>query len=133
MFCRNCNNELSENSVACVKCGCNPLSETNFCYNCGSETNEKQVICIKCGVSLDKKTIKSTSKSASSAPSEYDGFYTSSDEKVLLGVCGGIAHKFGIQVGLVRVGFFIAGFFFIGWIYIGGFFIPKLPTKGVVL
>ncbi len=62
---------------------------------------------------------------------EYSGFYRSSDQKIILGVCGGIALKFGIQLGLVLVGFLMASLFFIGWIYFGGFFIPKLPTKDV--
>lgn len=129
MFCRNCNNELDEKSIACTKCGYDPLSESNFCNNCGSETNDKQIICVKCGVGLSKK--KSKNSFVSSSGGEYDGFYRSSDQKILLGVCGGIAHKFGIQLGLVRFGFVLASFFFIGWVYFGGLFIPKLPTKDV--
>lgn len=131
MFCRNCNNELDEKSIACIKCGYDPLSESNFCHNCGSETNDKQIICVKCGIGLNKQKAKSNLGTSSSLGGEYDGFYRSSDQKILLGVCGGIAHKFGIQLGLVRFGFLLASFFFIGWIYFGGLFIPKLPTKDV--
>jgi phage shock protein PspC (stress-responsive transcriptional regulator) len=61
----------------------------------------------------------------------YEGFYRSSDEKIILGVCRGLSHKYGLQIGLVRFLTFVSGFLFIGWIYFGGFFIPKLPTKGV--
>jgi phage shock protein PspC (stress-responsive transcriptional regulator) len=132
MNCRNCNNELLTEAIVCIKCGYDPMSESNFCHNCGTETSEKQVVCIKCGIGLSNKISKSTSKSMKSRSSiEYDGFYRSSDEKILLGVCGGLAHKFDIQLGLVRVLVFFSGFFFIGFLYFGGFFIPKLPTKGI--
>jgi len=60
---------------------------------------------------------------------KYEGFYRSSDEKVVLGLCGGIAHKFDIPVSTVRVGMFIAMFFIFGFIYAIGFFLPQIPTK----
>jgi phage shock protein PspC (stress-responsive transcriptional regulator) len=129
MFCRNCSNEMNDKSIVCIKCGCDPFSEKKFCNNCGVETNENQIVCIKCGVGFQKPQKKSNSLKSSN--NEYDGFYRSSDEKIILGVCGGLAHKFDIQLGLVRVGVFISLFFFIGWFYLGGFFIPKLPTKGI--
>ena len=129
MFCRNCSNELGENSIVCVKCGFDPKSEKNFCHNCGVETNEKQIICVKCGVGFQNLTKKSSSNL--SKEGGYDGFYKSSDEKVVLGVCGGLAHKFKLQIGLVRFLVFLSMFFFIGWAYIGGFFIPELPTKNI--
>lgn len=52
MYCKNCGNELNENSVACLKCGCDPKKGNNNCPSCGVETNSSQVICVKCGVSL---------------------------------------------------------------------------------
>ena len=129
MFCRNCKNELGENSVVCVKCGFDPMSESKYCNNCGEETHEKQIVCIKCGVGFQK--ISKSSSGKKNRPVGYEGFYRSSDEKVFLGLCGGLSHKFGLQLGLVRFLTFVSLFFFIGWLYIGGFFIPKLPTKGV--
>lgn len=59
----------------------------------------------------------------------YESIYCSSDDKYLLGLCGGLAHKFGVPVALVRLVFFASSWFFIGWIYFVGFFFPKLPTK----
>jgi phage shock protein PspC (stress-responsive transcriptional regulator) len=59
----------------------------------------------------------------------YDSIYCSSDDKYVLGLCGGLSHKFGLPVALVRLIFIIASGFFIGWIYLAGFFLPKLPTK----
>lgn len=61
----------------------------------------------------------------------YRGLYCSSDEKMVLGLCGGLAHKFGVQVGVVRAVVFLV-MMFVLWIpYLVGFFLPKVPTKGV--
>ena len=49
----------------------------------------------------------------------------------MLGLAGGLAHKFGVPVGVVRVLVVISMFFAIGFAYLAGFFLPKLPTKGV--
>lgn len=61
----------------------------------------------------------------------YRGLYCSTDDKVLIGLCGGLAHKFGLDVGYVRAGVFLVGFFVIWLPYLLGFFLPRLPTKGV--
>jgi len=58
----------------------------------------------------------------------YKGIYCSSDDKYFLGLCGGLAHKFGLPVAVVRLIFVIASSV-IGWIYFAGLFLPKLPTK----
>ena len=60
-------------------------------------------------------------------PEEYNGFYRSSDEKMILGFCGGLAHKFNMDPMLVRV----LAFLFMGWIYLIGLAFPELPTKDV--
>ena len=56
MYCKNCGNELNENSVACLKCGCDPKKGNKNCPSCGVETNPNQVICVKCGGSLKKES-----------------------------------------------------------------------------
>jgi phage shock protein PspC (stress-responsive transcriptional regulator) len=61
----------------------------------------------------------------------YRGLYCSSDEKVLLGLCGGLAHKFGIQVGVVRALMFFLTIWVLWFPYLIGFFLPKLPTRDV--
>ena len=126
MYCRNCGKDVNENSVACLGCGLSPFSETNFCQDCGVDTNEKQVLCVKCGCSLSNQT---QGKGANVNKSAYDGFYCSSDDKVIFGLCGGLAHKFEMETSQVRVLTFISGFFFIGWLYFAGIFLPKHPTK----
>jgi len=61
----------------------------------------------------------------------YRGLDCSSDEKMVLGLCGGLAHKFGVQVSVVRVVVFFV-MMFVLWIpYLVGIFLPKVPTRGV--
>lgn len=138
MYCRHCANEVSEKAVGCPKCGMNPRTGTEFCHDCGSETKSSQVMCTNCGVALNKSgSLAKSSSSAASAGGDYDRLYRSSDQKMLLGLCGGIAHKAGMDASLVRgLGFLAAiiswGFLLI--IYLGlGLILPKMPTKDVVL
>lgn len=128
MHCRNCGKEVNENAAACIGCGLPPLSENKYCQECGTETIEKQIMCVKCGCSLGQG---STSKNVSSGKSgtEYEGIYCSSDDKIFFGLCGGLAHKFGLQTSIVRVVAVFSAFFVIGWLYFAGLFLPKHPTK----
>lgn len=61
----------------------------------------------------------------------YNSFYCSSDDRYILGLAGGLAHKFGVPASAMRVLIFISLFFMVGWAYLVGLFLPKLPTKGV--
>ena len=61
----------------------------------------------------------------------YRGFYCSTDDKVLIGLCGGLAHKFDLDVSYVRVGMLLLGVFVIWLPYLIGFFLPRLPTRNV--
>jgi phage shock protein PspC (stress-responsive transcriptional regulator) len=109
-------------------CGLPPLVEKNFCNNCGVETNVKQIICIKCGVSLSANS-KSDNQVSVNLRVEYSGFYRSTDDKILFGFCGGLAHKFQMKSSMVRVLTLISGFFIIGWLYFLGIFFHSHPTK----
>ena len=61
----------------------------------------------------------------------YRSIYRSSDEKLILGLCGGLAHKFGLPAGVMRIIVFISMWFLVGWLYFVGIFLPQLPTKGI--
>jgi len=61
----------------------------------------------------------------------YRGLYCSSDEKMVLGLCGGLAHKFGVPVSVVRVVVFFVLMFVLSTPYLVGIFRPKVPTRGV--
>lgn len=52
MYCRNCGAEINDKAEICVKCGCRPLSGTQFCQECGSKTSDKQEMCVNCGCRL---------------------------------------------------------------------------------
>ncbi|MDZ4810933.1 MAG: zinc ribbon domain-containing protein [Bacteroidota bacterium] len=54
-FCRNCGNDVSAGSFACLKCGLPPMKAFNFCPSCGSNCHQDAVICIKCGVKLESQ------------------------------------------------------------------------------
>jgi len=122
MYCRNCGKEVNENAVACISCGVAPLTEKKYCHECGVETNENQVICVKCGVSLEIKG----KKSGGTGDDDTDGFYRSSDNKVIIGLFGGLGHKWGLNPWILR----IIAFFIPGWpLYFLGLLLPKKPTK----
>jgi hypothetical protein len=63
MYCRNCGREVPDQAVACVGCGCPPMTGARFCQNCGVETNSNQEICVKCGVRLVKSAASGGAKS----------------------------------------------------------------------
>ncbi len=52
MYCRNCGNEVNQDAIACLKCGCAPLKGNKHCNGCGVEINPEQIMCVKCGISL---------------------------------------------------------------------------------
>jgi phage shock protein PspC (stress-responsive transcriptional regulator) len=61
----------------------------------------------------------------------YNSLYCSKDERIIFGLCGGLAHKFNVPVAAVRFMVFLSMFFFVGFAYFIGLFLPKLPTKGI--
>ena len=67
-------------------------------------------------------------------PLEYQGFYRSSDEKTLGGVCGGLAHKWGMSRSALQFVFLILGLLYLlGFVVYVVFWIAfkAVPTKGV--
>ena len=64
--------------------------------------------------------------------SRYNSVYCSSDDKVFLGVAGGLAHKLNLPSPAVRFILFLV--FWSGVaipFYFVGFFLPRLPTLNV--
>ena len=126
MNCTHCSKDVQPEAVGCLSCGMDPRTGNKFCSGCGVETKPDQVICTKCGVGLGKH-----SKSHNKSSDLYEGIYCSSDDKVIFGLCGGLAHKFGVQTTIVRVVAVFSAFFMVGWLYFVGLFLPKLPTKNL--
>jgi phage shock protein PspC (stress-responsive transcriptional regulator) len=61
----------------------------------------------------------------------YRGLYCSSDDRIIFGLCGGLAHKFDLPVTNVRIVVGILGLFVLWVPYLLAILLPKLPTKGV--
>jgi phage shock protein PspC (stress-responsive transcriptional regulator) len=61
----------------------------------------------------------------------YRGLYRSSDEGRVMGLCAGIAHKYGWQVGVVRFLMVVLTIWLVFTPYLLAFFVPSLPTKGI--
>lgn len=57
--CRNCGNQVNQDAVACLNCGCDPKKGTKNCQNCGNETIPEQIICLSCGVTLQSASSSS--------------------------------------------------------------------------
>lgn len=49
MYCRECGNEISVNTISCSKCGTKRNEGTKFCQNCGYHTTERTEFCRNCG------------------------------------------------------------------------------------
>lgn len=97
----------------------------SFCRNCGSSIKTSDVFCPSCGEQV--KAAKSTGSNESKNPSYYPPgsqtsysqqsypppkkFYRSRNDKVIAGVCGGLAEYFNMDPVLVRIGFVIFAIF----------------------
>jgi phage shock protein PspC (stress-responsive transcriptional regulator) len=86
---------------------------------------EPQVVVVQAPVS------HSAPQSSSNQIAPYTGLYRSQDEKVFTGFCGGLAHKYKMNVALVRVIVFFSFSLYVGWFYFAGLFFPKYPTKNI--
>ena len=92
----------------------------SFCTNCGSALNPTDTFCSSCGEQVKpskgtgsgSKTYQSNQPPSASqstqSPNSYSPpkqFYRSRDNKVIAGVCGGLAEYFNIDPVLVRIAF----------------------------
>ena len=82
MFCRNCGTSVDDKAVACMNCGCAPLSGKKFCSNCGKETLEAAVICVGCGVPFRQPS---------------SGVNLGDSKKLIAGLCGILLGALGVH------------------------------------
>jgi phage shock protein PspC (stress-responsive transcriptional regulator) len=59
----------------------------------------------------------------------YLRLYRSADDRVLLGFCGGLAHRWGMPAALVRAGMLVLLGLMVGAAYPFAVFLPALPTR----
>ncbi len=57
--------------------------------------------------------------------------YRSKDSKILFGFCGGLAHKFSINVAFIRVIWVFSFLIYFGWLYFITFLLPAYKTKNI--
>ena len=66
----------------------------------------------------------------SPADPRYAGLYRSCDQRIVLGVCAGLAHKLNMPLLPVRAAVVALLPLLMGWAYFLGVFLPALPTLG---
>jgi phage shock protein PspC (stress-responsive transcriptional regulator) len=59
----------------------------------------------------------------------YLRLYRSSDDRLLLGLCGGLAHRWGVPAALVRAAMLVLLVFMVGIAYPFAVLLPALPTR----
>jgi len=52
MYCRNCGEQLNDNTLVCTNCGKNPVEGFAYCSNCGAKTTGDMTSCQNCGIAL---------------------------------------------------------------------------------
>ena len=117
MFCKKCGTENKEGTTFCKKCGAkineepNNYEETTLCKKCGTENKEGTKFCKKCGNPLNtentKKTVSSTNNKSNWPKTKRN--------KILAGVCAGLAEKWNINPWILRIILIVSNFFVIGW------------------
>lgn len=55
MYCKNCGNEMNENSAVCLNCGVAKETGNKFCSSCGASINENAAVCLACGASITEQ------------------------------------------------------------------------------
>ena len=110
-YCSHCGNDIADEAVVCVKCGCSASTGKVFCRNCGNTINENAVICVKCGCAISSSSAKQ--KNIDTLPldkiSEKDWLTT----LLLLIFTGGVGgHNYYVgntKLGIIKSSILLAG------------------------
>ncbi|MBQ3284688.1 MAG: PspC domain-containing protein [Ruminococcus sp.] len=124
MFCKKCGTENNAGVKFCKKCG-NPLKEGASLYNnsgaednngitrckkCGTENKEGTRFCKKCGCPLGNGSANKAFPTKNGS-----GWYKTKRNKIITGVCAGLAEKSNINPWILRIILIVTNFFVIGW------------------
>ncbi len=75
------------------------MTETKFCPYCAEEVRVEAIKCRHCGSNLSGRR---------TSPSDW---YRTADDKMIAGVCGGLALQFGVPTAIVRLAFVLMTLF----------------------
>lgn len=77
------------------------MNDTRLCPYCAEEVRAAAIRCKHCGSYLDTRF----------APGDW---YRSSHDRMIAGVCGGLAQQFGVPTAVIRLAFVLMTFFSAG-------------------
>lgn len=92
MYCKTCGNQMNENQVICLNCGCSTGTGTAYCANCGGQLAPNAVVCMNCGVAAD---FGATKKSGNGLGA--DGWCPAGKEKIVAILLAFFLGGFGIH------------------------------------
>lgn len=82
-----------------------------ICKKCGAENNEGLKFCKQCGNPLSEGNTEKTVISKNNK----NGWYKTKRNKIIAGICAGLAEKFNINPWILRIILIVTNFFVIGW------------------
>ncbi|MDO4830368.1 MAG: PspC domain-containing protein [Clostridia bacterium] len=82
-----------------------------ICKKCGAENNEGLKFCKQCGNPLNEGNAEKTVIPKNNK----NGWYKTKRNKIIAGICAGLAEKFNINPWILRIILIVTNFFVIGW------------------
>ncbi len=82
-----------------------------ICKKCGAENNEGLKFCKQCGNPLSEGNAEKTVIPKNNK----NGWYKTKRNKIIAGICAGLAEKFNINPWILRIILIVTNFFVIGW------------------
>lgn len=84
-----------------------------YCQKCGTENNEGIKFCKQCGAPINTGDAENTS----AVTGNKSNFYKTKRNKILAGICAGLAEKWNINPWILRIILILTNFFVIGWLF----------------